>query len=98
MYDEKIKKLIERFKQVKDDKDLTNKQISEISGVSLSWVNGLFDGVVEDPTLYETIGVASALGISPAEIDSILNPNQCKCYIGFCLNYEDSKLVTKEEF
>ena len=98
MYDDKIKKLIERFREVKSNRGLTDEQLSEISGLSPSWIEGLFDGDVRHPRFYETMKLASALGVSPAEIDKILGFNQCECYIGVYWDYDLSKLMTRKNF
>ena len=74
-YDDKIEKLIERLREIKNDMDLTNEQISKISGLSASWIEAFFDGGIKHPRFYETIKLASILGVSPAEIDKIFDVN-----------------------
>lgn len=96
MYEKQINKMIERFREAKNSKGLTVEQISEISGVSLSWVKGLFNGEIENPEFCETMDVASAVGVTPAEIDGIFN--QCKCYIGVYWDYDFSELMTRKDF
>ena len=75
MYDDKIKKLIERFREAKKDRDLTDEQISDICGLPSSWIEGLLSGEFRHPRFYETMLLASALKVSTAEIDEILGIN-----------------------
>lgn len=98
MYEAQIDKIIERFREAKNSKGLTEEQVSEISGVPLSWVKSLFNGEIENPEIYETIGVANAIGVTPAEIDKILGFNQCECHIGVYWNYDFSELITRKDF
>lgn len=98
MYEKQINKMIERFKEAKNSKGLTDEQISEISGVALSWIKGLFSGEIEHPEFYETMDVANAVGVTPAEIDEIFALNQCECYIGIYWDYGDSDFMTRKDF
>ena len=72
MYDDKIEKLIERFRETKNDKGLTDEQISEISNLPSSWIERLLNGENTHPGFYETMILASALEVSINEINKIL--------------------------
>ena len=96
MYEKRINKMIERFREAKNSKGLTEEQVSEISGVPLSWVKSLFNGEVENPEFCETMDVASAVGVTPAEIDGIFN--QCVCYIGIYLDCDSRGFMTLNDF
>lgn len=98
MHNDKIKKLIERFIEAKNDMGLTDEQISEISGLSPSRIEAFLNGNIKHPRFYETVRLASVLKISPAEVDKIFDTNQCKCYIGIHWCYDDSELMTREDF
>lgn len=71
MSDDKINKLIEKFIEFKNIKELNSKQLSEISGVSFSRLDGILKGKIKHPTFYEIINVAVALEIPIDEIDKI---------------------------
>lgn len=59
---------IEKLKAVRDDKGLTNVDISKISGVPLATVTRVFNGQTPNPTFETISGIAIALGISLDEI------------------------------
>ena len=91
MYEAKLKKLIDRFKEAKNSKGLTDEQISEIIRI-------FFNGEIENPEIFDTIYVAKAVGVTPAEIDKILGLGKCECCIGVHWHFEDSELITRKEF
>ena len=72
MSGDKTNKLIEKFIDVKNNKNLSDKQLSEISGVSLGRIKGMLNGEIKHPTFYEIVNVAVALEIPTIEIDKIL--------------------------
>lgn len=72
MSGDKTNKLIEKFIEFKNNKGLTDKQLSEISGVPLARVVGIFSGEIESLTFYEEVNIAVALEIPPDVIDKIL--------------------------
>ena len=103
MYDDKIEKLIERFRESKNDMGLTEGQISKVCGLPPSWIKGLLNGEIKHPRFYETMILANALGVTPVEIDEILKSDQtketeCECYIGVYLDRDGRKLMTIKDF
>lgn len=75
MSGDKTNKLIEKFIEFKNNKGLTDKQLSEISGVPLARVVGIFSGEIESLTFYEEVNIAVALEIPPDVIDKIFSPS-----------------------
>lgn len=73
MSGDKINKLIEKFIEFKNNKGLTDNQLSEISGVSLARVKEMFNGKIKHPTFYEIVNIAVALKIPTDEIDKIFS-------------------------
>lgn len=73
MSGDKINKLIEKFIEFKNNKGLTNNQLSEISGVSLARVKEMLDGKIKHSTFYEIVNIAVALKIPTDEIDKIFS-------------------------
>ena len=69
----KINKLIEKFIEFKNNKGLTEKQLSKISGVSLARVKEMLNGKIKHPTFYEIVNIAVALKIPTDEIDKIFS-------------------------
>lgn len=103
MYDDKIEKLIERFREAKKDRGLTDGQLSDICGLLSSWIEGLLSGEFRHPRFYETMILANALGVTPIEIDEILKSDQtketeCECYIGVCLDRDITGFITRRTF
>lgn len=70
---DKPNKLIEKFIEFKDNRGLTDNQLSEISGVSLARVKGMLNGEIKHPTFYEIVNIAVALEIPTDEIDKIFS-------------------------
>lgn len=59
---------VEKLKIIKEDKKMTNKQISELGNIGLSTVIKVFNGDTENPT-FETIDrITNALGVSLDEL------------------------------
>ncbi|MCB6992974.1 Uma2 family endonuclease [bacterium 210820-DFI.6.37] len=56
---------IERLKKRKKEMGLTNKQLSEISGVSLGTINKIFSGATKAPQIDTLAALAAALGLEP---------------------------------
>ena len=75
MSGDKINKLIEKFIEFKNNKGLTDNQLSEISGVSLQRVKELLNDKIKHPTFYEITNIAVALEIPTDEIDKIFRPS-----------------------
>lgn len=59
-----IEKFPQKLKYAKEDQHLTNAQVSEMSGISISTVNKLLGGVQSDPKLYNAAAICKALGLS----------------------------------
>ena len=104
IYKKEFYKLIERFNEFKCRKKLTVAVLSEISGIDYLRLCGIFNGTIRNITLNEVVKIAKALDIHPAEINEIYNLEhiaggigECECYVGVYWNYEDSKLMTKND-
>ena len=57
------------IKARKKEKNLTNDELSEISGISIGTLNKLLSGASADPKLSTIIALSSALGISLGDIE-----------------------------
>ena len=67
---------IDKLKTIKEDKKLTNKQISELGNVPLPTVTRVFSESTPNPTFETIIGIAKALGISLDELIGIKQPDK----------------------
>lgn len=67
---------IEKLKTIKDDKHMTNKQISELGKVPLPTVTKVFNEDTQNPTFETITGIARALGISLDELVGFRQPNE----------------------
>lgn len=61
---EHIERFPQKLKYAKEDQHLTNAQVSEMSGISISTVNKLLGGAQSDPKLYNAAAICKALGLS----------------------------------
>lgn len=68
-----IEKFPQRLKYAKEDRHLTNAQVSELSGISISTVNKLLGGVQSDPKLYNAAAICKALGLSMDELFGLVH-------------------------
>lgn len=71
MRSDELKALVDRFNEVKQEKNLSYMDIAKQSGVHILRVEGLLDGWIKTLTVEETMKIADMLGVSPAEIDKI---------------------------
>ena len=67
---------IDKLKMIKEEKKLTNKQISELGNVPLPTVTRVFGESTPNPTFETIIGIAKALGISLDELIGIKQPDE----------------------
>lgn len=58
-----------RLKELKEQKKLTNQELSNLSGVPIATINRLMSGATENPTIDTVLALASALGTT---VDSLL--------------------------
>lgn len=58
-----------RIKSLMDQKNIGNKELSEISGVPLRTLNNILSGVTDNPTLETMRSIAKALGCTLDDFD-----------------------------
>ncbi|MBQ7339004.1 MAG: helix-turn-helix domain-containing protein [Clostridia bacterium] len=61
---------IDRIKQLKNEKKITNEQLSEMTGIPLSTMSKMLAGISEQPKLINVVAIARALGCS---LDYLVN-------------------------
>ena len=61
---------IDRIKKLKNEKKITNEQLSELTGIPLSTMSKLLAGISEQPKLVNVVAIARALGCS---LDYLVN-------------------------
>ena len=61
---------IDRIKRLKNEKKITNEQLSELTGIPLSTMSKLLAGISEQPKLINVVAIARALGCS---LDYLVN-------------------------
>lgn len=59
---------LERLKTLKEEKDLTNAEISRLSNLPLATITRIFNGSTPNPTFETFVQIAIALGVSLDEI------------------------------
>lgn len=65
---------LEKFSQIKKQKNLTNAEIAEVSNIPLATITRIFNGQTPNPT-FETISqIALALGVSLDELSGLNTP------------------------
>ena len=68
--------------RLKSEKSMTNQQIANLSGVSLSTVNRIMAGSAKNPSHEAVVSICSALGGDPAGIESEHETHpDCRCEI-----------------
>ena len=68
--------------RLKNEKSMTNQQIANLSGVSLSTVNRIMAGSAKNPSHEAVVSICSALGGDPAGIESEHETHpDCRCEI-----------------
>ena len=55
---------IDRIKRLKNEKKITNEQLSDLTGIPLSTMSKLLAGISEQPKLVNVVAIARALGCS----------------------------------
>lgn len=61
---------LDRIKQIKNEKKITNEQLSALTGIPLSTMSKLLAGIIEQPKLVNIIAIARVLGCS---LDYLVN-------------------------
>lgn len=65
---------LERLKTLKDERDLTNAEISKLSNLPLATITRIFNGNTPNPTFETFVQIATALGASLDEIAGLRQP------------------------
>lgn len=97
--------------RLKSEKSMTNQQIANLSGVSLSTVNRIMAGSAKNPSHEAVVSICSALGGDPADIESEheTHPDdRCEIFVRVLEGYEqqfdrereayDAQLHTKDRW
>ena len=62
--DEDAKEYIERIKQLKNEKRITNQRLSELTGIPIGTLSKILAGISDSPKLSNIISICDALGCS----------------------------------
>lgn len=84
---------IDRIKQLKNEKKITNEQLSEMTGIPLSTMSKMLAGISEQPKLINVIAIARALDCS---LDYLVNGNgECDHQSGnrYILSPDEAALI-----
>ena len=65
---------LERLKAAKEERDITNAEISKLSNTPLATVTRIFNGSTPNPTFETIVPIAIALGISLDELVGLKQP------------------------
>jgi len=82
---------IERIKWLKNEKKITNEQLSELSGIPLGTLSKLLAGIGESPKLANIVAIADALGCSLDYIVSGVPDN----HNNYTLNAEEMRMMER---
>ena len=63
--------ILAKLKELKEQKDLTNQEIADLSGVPLSTVTRIFNGQTDNPNIQTVEDIVTAMGGSMDEITGI---------------------------
>lgn len=67
---------LEKFKEIKKERNIKNTEIAALSNVPLSTVNRFFAGENPNPSFATIAGIATVLGISLDELTGLKEPNE----------------------
>ena len=67
---------LNRLKELKDQRHLTNSEISNLSGIPQATITRIFSGATPNPSFETFAGIATALGISLDEVAGLRSPNE----------------------
>ena len=67
---------LDRLKEFKEQKDLTNAEIATLSNIPLATITRIFNGATPNPTFETFVGIATALGVSLDEIAGLKSPHE----------------------
>lgn len=84
---------LDRIKQLKSEKKITNEQLSEMTGIPLSTMSKMLAGISEQPKLINVIAIARALDCS---LDYLVNGNgECDHQSGnrYILSPDEASMV-----
>ena len=84
----------DKLNKLKDERKLTNQQISDLSGVPLSTVTRILNGQTDNPNFQTIIDIVTAMGGSLDELTGLSNSKKTKetenelisCYKGIIEN------------
>ena len=63
---------IDRIKQIKSEKKITNDQLSDMTGIPLGTLSKILAGISDSPKLVNIVAIAQALGCS---LDYLISGN-----------------------
>lgn len=66
---------VEKLKMIKEEKGLTNKQISDLGNIPLATVTRVFNENTINPTFETIVGIAKGIGVSLDELAGFKNPD-----------------------
>ena len=63
--------ILNKLKEIKAEKKLTNQEIADLSGVPLSTVTRVFNGQTDNPNIQTIEDIAAAMGVSLEDVTGI---------------------------
>ena len=66
---------IERIKKIKNERKITNEQLSELTGIPLGTLSKILAGISDSPKLVNIVAIADALGCTLDYIVSGVSEN-----------------------
>ena len=63
--------ILTKLKELKDQKNLTNQQIADLSGVPLSTVTRIFNGQTDNPNIQTLEDIVKGMGVTLEDITGI---------------------------
>lgn len=67
---------LEKFKEIKKERNIKNAEIAALSNIPLSTVNRFFAGENPNPSFTTIAGIATVLGVSLDELTGMKEPNE----------------------
>ena len=80
---------IERIKQLKSEKRITNERLSELTGIPLGTLSKILAGISDSPKLSNIVSIANALGCSLDYIVSGIPQNNNN----YTLSFDEIQLI-----
>ena len=67
---------VEKLKMIREEKELTNSEIAELSKIPLPTITRVFNGQTPNPTFETIVGIARGMGVSLDELAGFKQPDE----------------------